>query len=261
VELEQDQYVAFSNLISGIAIDIEGENITLNADFTTLTDLQNSTYKTLNTFKSAFETADAHRTSQLSSLFGGIENSIEGFMWQNSGELVNIEDINQSGFLMLNTTLSDLYSLERQEVSAITDELFRKIEKVNDVLNTINGFASAIDEAVGVINTFISTSQNQNLATQVAEQQTTNTLLQETNTLLQTFIDTLPAKILTTIDETPFTLNAPEGSVDDTAFTFCEILDPTFGEGPINCQLNAMLGLDIPTLSLVSVLDKKEDSN
>lgn len=268
VELEQDQYVAFTDLISGIAIDIEGENITLNADFTTLTDLQNSTYKTLSSFKTAFDTSDTHRTSQLNSLFSLIQNSIVDLKNINelsfallSGELIDIEDINSKGFIMLNTTLTDLYSLERQEVSAITDELFRKIEKVNDVLNAINGVASTIDNVIGVVNTFISTTQNQNLAAQVAEQQTTNTLLEETNTLLQSFIDTLPVKILATIDETPFTLNAPEGTVDDTAYSYCEILDPIIGEGPINCQINAMLGLEIPTLSLVSVLDKKEDSN
>lgn len=268
MELEQDQYAAFAELIRGIAIDIEGENITLNADFTTLTDLQNSTYKSLNSFKTAFDTSDIHRTSQLNSLSSLIHTSIVdvknvdelGFGLLN-GELIDIEDVNRKGFLMLNTTLTDLYSLEKQEVSAITDELFRKIEKVNDVLNAINGVASTIDNVIGVINTFISTTQNTNLAAQVAEQQTTNTLLTETNTLLQTFIDTLPVKILTTIDETPFTLTAPEGTVDDTAFSFCEIVDPIVGEGPINCQINAMLGLEIPTLSLLSTLDKKEDSN
>lgn len=239
VELKKLQYDQLSDLISNIAIDIEGENITLNADFNTLNSLQNYTNFRIGQVYERMTILHDYRTEQLRQNFDRID-----------GGVVGINHTNIDGFLMLNQTLTDLYKLEKEEVQAITDEFFRKLDKVNEVLNTINGFVDTIQTVVGVINTFISGAQNTNLVAQVTEQKMTNTLLQE-------FIDGFPVKVVEVVDETVFTINGAELSVDDTAFSFCEIADPTFGEGPINCQNSGAFGFNIPEASLTSITKKK----
>lgn len=239
MELKKGQYDQLSELISGIAIDIEGENITLNADFRSLISLQNYSNYWLRQVYDEMKILHDYRTSQLRLNFDHIQHGIAG-----------INDTNIDGFLMINQTLTDLYKLEREEVNAITDEFFRKLDKVNEVLNTINGFVDTIQTVIGLINTFISTTQNTNLETQITEQRKTNTLLQE-------FIDTFPTKVIETVDETVFTINAADANMDDTAFSYCEIIDPTFGEGPINCQWSAGVGFNLPEASLTSIAKKK----
>lgn len=234
VELEEDQYQAFVNLIQGIAIDIDGENITLNADFKVLNQLQNETLLELIDLNSLLIALNDYRTTQLNDKFQMVEN-----------QLISVQDINAQGYQLINKTLGDLYTLEREEVNAITDEFFRKLDKVNEVLNTINGFVSSIETVIGVIQTFISTTQNQNLVSQLTEQQRTNTLLQE-------FIDGFSTKVLSIIEETPFSINTEEMIVEDSAYSWCEIVDPVVGEGPINCQTAALSLVNIPIASIVA---------
>jgi len=245
VELEKSQYDEFLLLISQIAIDIDSENITLNADFHTLSRLQNETIHTIEQFEALFANADYFRTVQLT----------HAFDWLGEG-LKNINNSNIDGFLLINKTLGDIYELEREEVQAISSEFFKKIDKINSVLGTINAFVDTIETVIGVIQTFISTTQNQNLITQITEQQRTNTLLQQ-------FIDIFPTKVLETIDSTGFVINAEAASVQDTAYTWCEISDPTIGEGPINCQTNAMVEFNAPVASITSipVSDREDTSN
>lgn len=239
MELKKGQYDQLSELISDIAIDIEGENITLNADFRTLNSLQNYTNYRIGQVYDEMKILHDYRTAQLRQNFGRVWDAIRG-----------VNNTNVNGFSMINQTLTDLYKLEREEVNAITDEFFRKLDKVNEVLNTINGFVDTIQTVIGVINTFISSTQNENLVTQVTEQRKTNTLLQE-------FIDGFPAKVIETIDETAFSINGADLNVDDTAFSYCEIVDPLFGEGPINCQYSGAFGINMPEASLTSIGKKK----
>lgn len=235
VELEEDQFVEFVNLIRDIVIDIDGENITLNADFKQLTELQNLTILQIDELESVTVALYEYRTTQLREDFDLLEEGV-----------FNINQTNIEGFLLLNQTLTDLYNLEREEVRAIADEFFRKLDKVNEVLSTINAFVDTIETVIGTLQTFISTTQNQNLVSQLTEQQRTNTLLQE-------FIDIFPTKVLTIIEETPFAINAPEAFIEDTFFTWCEITDPIIGEGSINCQTSVSAEVTIPSASIAGV--------
>jgi|ERR1712096_342994 len=93
---------------------------------------------------------------------------------------------------MLNSTLGWLYTLEKEEVAAINADFFRRLDNINEVLTTISGISDTISGTLGVVNTFLSTTQNANLGAMINAQQRTNAILTE-------LVDTFPAKILETV--------------------------------------------------------------
>lgn len=218
VELEQDQYSAFLQMISDISIDIDSENLTINADLKELTNLQRDTVQEIRAQREILDSDLQEVELALS-----IQTSAVG------RALNDLSDRNAEGFLMINTTLTELRKLEMEEVQAITNEFFSQLDNINRVLGTINSAADTISTVIGVINTFLSSTQSGLLTEQVTQQTQTNTLLQE-------FVTVFPTKVRTSVAEATWELNT--GNLDGTglAFDICTITDPVLGVGPIFCE-------------------------
>lgn len=197
VELEKDQYTEFLQLISDISIDIDSENLTINADLQKLEDLQSDTILEIRSQKLIL-TAD----------------------------LRELQESNIDGFNMLNTTLNELRKLESEEVQAIANEFYSRLDNINRVLGTINAFADTISTVLGVVDTFLTTTQSGLLTDQVTQQTATNTLLQE-------FITVFPAKAVAAVAETFWEVTSVDMDVSDILFDGC-VYSP-LGVGPIDC--------------------------
>lgn len=140
-----------------------------------------------------------------------------------------LRESNEKDFLMINTTLTDLYNLERAEVAALANEFFSKLTEINNVLGTINAFADSISTVISVVQTFLSTTQAGLLGDQVTQQIQTNTLLQE-------FVNVFDQKVIDAVASSPWEVNTANLDGTDLFFDACIIDDPEFGIGPIQCD-------------------------
>lgn len=205
-------------MISDISIDIDSENLTINADLKQLTDLQRDTVEEIRAQRkvldSDLEEIEFAVVTQTSSL---------------NRALTELGDRNAEGLLMINTTLTEISKLEMEEVNAISNKFFSTLDNINRVLGTINSAADTISTVIGVINTFLSSTQSGLLTEQVTQQTQTNTLLSE-------FVTVFPSKVRKVIAETTFEVNTANLDGSGLAFDACVITDPTLGIGPIFCE-------------------------
>jgi len=215
VELVKEQYDEFKKIIEEISIDLSGESITIDVDLNKLETLQQNTIDTVASVGRANIDQLVILKDSNTAGTNGVRNDIYGF-----------KESTSSGFKMLNNTLGWLYTLEKEEVAAINADFFRRLDNINEVLTTINGVSDTISGTLGVVNTFLSTTQNANLGAMINAQQRTNAILTE-------LVDTFPAKILETVATTVFESNTAETVGGDFGGLFCGY-DP-IGIGPIDC--------------------------
>jgi hypothetical protein len=210
VSLEKTQYDAFMKVIDEIAIDINGENITLNADFKkleTLTEMTNrlvnlTNYQWTNVYSADANLWTAHST----------------FLWQ---------EVHSLSALMLNKTLTDIRELERIETDHLASEFFKKLGEIDQVLSTINSAVDTIQTALGAVQTVLEVGQKTTLDGILAGITKTNELLAELSG------GGLEAKILETIASSVFEINAPNIEGAELTLDACAY-DP-LGVGPIAC--------------------------
>jgi len=222
VALELEQYEAFLQGIGNVSIDIDSENLTINADLQELERLQQETIVEIRAMKLILD-ADILSAIQDLNAAIGLQTTVFG------RDIRELRESNEKDFLMINKTLTDLYDLERAEVAAIANEFFSKLTEINNVLGTINAFADSISTVISVVNTFLSSTQAGLLGDQVTQQTQTNTLLQE-------FVNVFDQKVIDAVASSPWEVNTANLDGTDLFFDACIVDDPEFGIGPIQCE-------------------------
>jgi len=208
-------------LIDDVSIELNSENITLNADFRKLEKLTNLT----NVFIQQNTKSIVDQSDYVYRLEKREYNNNTILLNTTIGELLT-QTID--GTMLLNTTLGDIYSLEKEETATIASDFFRKLDKVNEVLSTINGAVGAIDTVLSGINTLLSGTQSTALASIAKSTATMATLMGD-------LVDGgLRKSVLEVIAETEFVVNAETLQAAELLMDACEY-DP-LGIGPINCN-------------------------
>jgi len=226
VELEKDQYTEFLQLISDISIDIDSENLTINADLQRLEDLQSDTLLEIRSQKLILDADITATNTALQDQTTAVGRALSELRESNANGSLMLNKTLTQGFGMLNATLTELRKLESEEVNAIANVFYSKLDNINRVLGTINAFADTISTVLGVVDTFLTTTQSGLLTSQVTQQTTTNTLLQE-------FITVFPAKARAAVAETLWEVTSIDMDVSDILFDGC-VYSP-LGVGPIDC--------------------------
>lgn len=252
VELEKTQYEEFLTYIGQIAIDIEGENITLNADFNSLIRLQTETIQSILQFQSLYQNNEYFRDVQLTKAFTMIGEGLKNINNTNIeilGAVRNSDTANQEILGQILTAITTLDAHQEERKSDWYDK-FETImnpisQTISDVSNTINIISNTVDAVYGIFEIFQDTQDV--FIEQIAG---------DTAVIALNFIGGMRTVVA----------EAMAGSsmvCTDTALDEC-VYNP-FGEGPIGCvgaELLACTLIPIPIETNSNDLsDKKDDQN
>lgn len=232
VELEKVQYDNITKLISEIAIDIEGENITLNADFYSLIRLQTQTIQAIDSFQALYQNQEYFRDVQLTNAFNMIGEGLKNINNTNKEILASIQSADTSNQQILGQILAAITTLDSNEEDR-KNEWYAKFETImnplsqslSDVSNTINIISSTTDAVYGIFEIF------QNTQDVYIEQIAANVEIISTNFLvgMKTIIaEATVGSMLACADST----------LDECAY------DP-FGVGPIECVGAELVACDL----------------
>lgn len=172
VELEKTQYDQFLDYIGQIVIDIEGENITLNADFYSLIRLQTQTIQTIENFQTLYQNQEYYRDVQLSRAFTMIGEGLKNINETNREGLKIINDTNREILASIQSADTANQQILGQILAAITtldsnqddrkNEWYTKFENImnplsqtlSDVSNVINIIRETVDAVYGIFDVF-----------------------------------------------------------------------------------------------------------
>lgn len=270
VELGEEQYYSFVKLITEVGFDIDGENLTISADLEQLEHLQSITISQLklnqqfsnegfagtidSVNRSIEQSSNINKTISLllqnnlysinNNIIENRKSNIKSFNdlsavigsvgTENHNDLMILNSTLHNELMNINNTLGATYLLEKQETEAIASTFYSYLEKMNDVLSTIQTTIDVLQAALGLLSNWFQSTQVGVMENQLITQQRTNALLEQLIEAFDTFKAEIPAKVLETIAASEFEIEAGATVGTEMFFDACEY-DP-LGFGPINCD-------------------------